>query len=209
MFPGHCVHYPQSLWLLSWDSASISALSTPRDVCVCAPFLSTCSFGCHWVGSRHQGRGVGNCVHMPRQRWCDAETFPTNPPFWGLIPAIFRREFWSPLRLFIYLYIFLSTPTPKERASYVQISLLEKVLMNWGDELGHVNWWFHDHSSWNKNQALFLRTHRVAEHHRVHFPGLWSLLWAGPGQSQSVHPFFPYNSWVTNVSFREFQVNNK
>lgn len=31
----------------------------------------------------------------------------------------------------------------------------------------------------------------------------------GPRQSQSVRPFFPSNSWVTNFSFREFQVNNR
>lgn len=35
MFPGHCVHYPQFLWLPSWDSVYTSAFSTPRIVCVC------------------------------------------------------------------------------------------------------------------------------------------------------------------------------
>lgn len=37
MFPGHSVHYPQSLWILSWDSVNFCVECSPYCVCICTP----------------------------------------------------------------------------------------------------------------------------------------------------------------------------
>lgn len=177
-------------------------------VSACTPFLSTCSSGRRWVGGRHPGRGAGMCAHtQPKGIGCIH--FPGKPFFLGINTSHLPERVWSPSRLFIYLFI-LSTPSQKEELPVLKCHCLRRSHCVGGDSWGV---WTDDSmitAPETRTRALFLRgTHTVTEHHRVHFPGLWALLWAGPGPSQSVHPFFPYSSWVTNVSFREFQDNNK
>lgn len=119
-------------------------------VCVCALlFLSIRSFGCRWVGSL--GTQGGEEANM---MWC--RCFPNKPSFLGINTSHFSERVLESLEvIYLLLLLLFEYPIPKERAYCVKTSLLEKVSLNLGDELGHFNWWFHDHSSWNKNPGTF------------------------------------------------------
>lgn len=191
--PGTLRHLPCP-WTPSRDS--LNSCFEQRPQCVCLRSCPAGNLDALGVGSRYPGREVGQGAPCR-----DARTHAVCPQH-ALLPGGWcqpssRREPRSPPR----------GSTPNERAYCVKASLLEKVSLNLGDELGLFNRRFHLCSPTGAPGASAPWTHSCSA--QGTFPGLWALPWAGPGQSPSVHPFFPYNSWVTNFSFRELQVSNR
>lgn len=135
MFPGHRVHYPQSLWLLSWDFMYISAFEH-SPFCVCLHSLPLRRF--IWMqwgreqapreGSRHM------CTHI-EAKVMGCIHFPDKPFFLVITTSHLPERVWSPSRLFIYLF-FLSTPSQKKELPVLKLSLLEKVSLHWGMSWG-------------------------------------------------------------------------
>lgn len=176
---GYCPGTPCKFLLWALPLLCMSALPSSPQV-----HLDAVGWGAGTQGGEQacmdttQAKAMG-CIHVP------------DKPFSLVITTSHLPErVWSPLRLFIYLF-FWSTPSQKKELPVLKLSLLEKVSLH-----GGMSWgiWAADSmitAPETRTQALFPRgTRRVTEHHRVHFPGLWSLLWAGPGQSQSVSASF-------------------
>lgn len=139
-------------------------------------------FGCHWGREQALGRAWGECTCTRAGDETRGGVSLTPRLFWGLMPAVLLRASWRPARMFFLV------PRPKTKLNILKHHRLRSCHGIWG-KVGVFNRWFHHHSSWTKNQARMLRrTRKVAEQNTGyisqgsdHFPG----------QSQSVHPFFP------------------